>query len=93
MTLRPLVIALVAVAFAAACTPATPNVEVKLPHTEVGRWSVERTIKPEYGSEKFIFLDTAKGTVCVLAADDISNTSGSFNFKDIAKNKCAKLPS
>lgn len=94
MTLRPFVLALMTVGFAAACTPATPatpNVEVRLPQTEVGRWSLERTIRPEHGSEKFIFLDTAKGTVCVLAANDIPS-SLSVSLRNIPIDKCAKLP-
>lgn len=76
------------------CSQPAPNVDVQLPSTEVGRWTVQRTEKPEYGAEQYIFLDTATGTVCALNLTDIKSLGPSLSDLPIstAANNCVKLP-
>lgn len=92
MVSKTLLIVASTVSLLIGCTPATPNVDVQLPSTEVGRWSIERTVKSEYGNEKFIFLDTANGTVCVLETSDISGAAVFDEMGKIKSKLCAKLP-
>ena len=80
----------------AGCTQSAPapKVDVKLPESQVGRWTIQRMGKPEFGSEQFIFLDTSSGTVCVLTTVDIAaaTTAIDSQVRKIKPDECAVLP-
>lgn len=89
-----LVVASVAAVSGCAQSVPAPNVDVRLPENQVGRWTIQRMGKPEFGSEQFIFLDTASGTVCVLTTADIAaaTTSTDSQVRKIKPDECGVLP-
>lgn len=94
MNLKLAALVLGSVGIISGCTQPAPRVDVQLPNTQVGRWTVERTVKPEYTPEQYIFLDTATGTVCALELSEIKSGGYSVSALDTATaaKNCVKLP-